>query len=92
MESLSDYVECEMNLKVAQDCFISDLCDILGLDETHIKNIELISKIQSTVMRQIVVVELFGVNRFKADDISKIKGLSIVTPNRLEIEAGEFPI
>lgn len=92
MESLSEYVECEMNLKVAQDCFIEELCDILGLDENHIKNIELISKIQSTVMRQIVVVELFGVNRFKADDISKIKGLSIVTPNCLEIEAGEFPI
>jgi len=81
-----------MNLKVAQDCFIDELCDILGLDENHIKNIEFISKIQSTVMRQIVVVELFGVNRFKADDISKIKGLSIVTPNRLEIEAGEIPI
>ncbi len=92
MESLSEYVECEMNLKVAQDCFIDELCDILGLDENHIKNIEFISKIQSTVMRQIVVVELFGVNRFKADDISKIKGLSIVTPNRLEIEAGEIPI
>ena len=90
MKSLNEYVESSLNYKSAECKFIDELCTMLNLDVTHIKNIRIMNTEKDTKILQIVQIQLRGTNKFRSDDISKIRGLSITTPNLIEIEAGEI--
>lgn len=90
MKSLDEYVESYLDFKSAESEFIKELCDLLKLDLSHIRKIELKTVEKETKFLQYVKISMIGENRLSADDVSKIKGLSIVTPNVLEIEAGEI--
>ena len=90
MKTLDEYVESNLNFKAAEVEFIDELCDLLKLDLSHIKNVEIKTVEKNTKILQKICIWLIGENRLHADDLSKIKGLTIVTPNVLEIEAGEI--
>lgn len=90
MKSLDEYVESYLNYKSAEKEFLDELCATLQLDLRHIKKIELKTVEQETKFLQIIKVSMMGENRLSADDISKIDGLSICTPNVIEIEVGEI--
>lgn len=90
MKSLDEYVDAYLNFKSAETDFINELCDTLKLDLTHIKKIELRTVEHETKFLQVVRMRLTGENKLSADDISKIDGLSIITPNTIEIEVGEI--
>lgn len=76
----------------AKDEFKNKLIGILGISENHIRSIELKNSAEDTQLIQTIVVQLTGENRLKSEDLAKIKGLTIITPNTLEINAGEFDL
>jgi len=92
VKSIDEYVECCLNFKSAEASFIEELCTTLKLDLSHIKKVELKTVERETKILQMISIRVTGENKLHSDDISKIKGLSIVTPNTLEIEVGEFPL
>lgn len=92
MKTIEDYVEAEMTLKYAKSDFLKELCDVLDIDKHHIKSVDLITFQRDNCFVYQIAIELIGTNRFSSEDVAKIKGLSVVTPNRLEIEYSEITI
>lgn len=90
MKSLDEYVEAYLNYKSAENEFINEFCELLKLDLNHIKKIELKTVEQDTKLVQVIKMSMVGENKLSSEDISQIKGLSIITPNVLEIEVGEI--
>lgn len=90
MKSLDEYVEASLNYRSAEVEFIEELCDLLKLDLTHIKNVEIKTVEQETKILQKISIRMIGENKISSDDISKIKGMSIITPNVIEIDVGEI--
>lgn len=90
MNTIENFVEATLNWTSAENELRKELISKLHISENNIKQITLKNIATDTKVLQTVVVELRGVNHFKAKDICKIDGLSIVTPNRLEIDAGEL--
>lgn len=90
MNTIENFVEATLNWTSAESELKKELVAILHIPEHHIKSITLKNIAYDTKVLQTVVVELSGRNRFKGKDIKKIDGLSIVTPNTLEIDAGEL--
>jgi len=90
LKTLDEYVETYLNYRAAEVEFINELCDILKLDLSHIKRVEIKTVEQNTKILQKISIKLTGLNRLQSEDLSKIKGLTVVTPNTLEINAGEI--
>ena len=92
MKSLEKYVESSLDLQSAEEELMTELNNILHIPRHHIKNICLESRLRGTAYVQIVVVYLLGKNSLRSEDLSKIKNLTVHTPNILEIEYGEIPL
>jgi hypothetical protein len=90
LNSIENFVEATLNLTSAEIELKKELMNILHIPEHKIKSITLKNIAYDTKVLQTVVVELSGKNKLKGKDIQKIDGLSIVTPNTLEIDAGEL--
>ena len=90
MKTLNEFVESYLNYKSAESAFSAELCDTLKIKPTNIKYICITNAVKDTKFVQIVKIGLIGVNKIRSEDISKIKGLSIITPKTLEIEVGEI--
>ena len=88
MKTLDEYVESYLNFKSAEVCFIDEICDTLKLDQSRIKSIEMKTVERDTKILQIIMMRLVGENKIRSEDIAKIDGLSIITPNVIEIEVG----
>lgn len=92
MDSVKDYVEATLSLASAEKELLKDLCQVLGISEQNCKSISLKNVAKDTTVSQIIIVELVGTNRIKCKDISRIEGVTIVTPNTIEIAVGEFDL
>lgn len=90
MKSLENYVECHLDLQSAEDDFIDELNNILHIPKNHIKKITVESRAIGSMFVQVVVISMWGNNSLRSEDLSKIENLTVVTPNTLEIEYGEF--
>lgn len=89
---IKEYVDASLDLSKAEAQLISELHSRLGVSELNIKSISLDTIARETQFVQVVVVELTGNNHFKSEDLKNIDGLTIITPNRLEINAGEIDL
>lgn len=90
MNTIENFVEATLNWTSAETELKKELVNILHIPEHNIKSITLKNIAYDTKVLQTIVVELRGKNRLKGKDIQKINGLTIVTPNTLEIDAGEL--
>lgn len=90
MNFIRNFVDAKLNYDAEVKNFKKELSDVLDIKESSIKYIELYNQTDSNKITQIIVIELVGNNRFKAENVANIKGLSIVTPNRIEIEVGDI--
>lgn len=90
MNTINDFVEATLNLTTAENDLRKELVRKLHISESNIKSITLKNIATDNKVLQTVVVELTGINHFKGKDIKEINGLTIVTPNTLEIDAGEL--
>lgn len=90
MKSLENFVECHLDLQSAEDDFVEELNNILHIPKDHIKKITVESRAVGSMFIQVVVISMWGNNHLKSEDLCKIKNLTVVTPNTLEIEYGEI--
>ena len=90
MNFIKNFVDAKLNYDAEVKNFKKELSDVLDIKESSIKYIELYNQTDSNKITQIIVIELVGNNRFKAENVANINGLSIVTPNRIEIEVGDI--
>ena len=90
MKFIKDFVDAKLNYDAEAKNFKKELSDALGIKESSIKHISLYNQTESNKITQIVVIELVGTNKFKSKNVAKIEGLSIITPNCIEIEVGDI--
>lgn len=90
MKSLNEFVESKLDFESAECEFINELCTMLNLDISHIKGITVKNVARRTKVVQVISIELTGTNKFSAEDVFQVKGMSIITPNTIEIEVGEI--
>ena len=90
MDSLNIYTEASLELASAEQELKKDIEKMLGISEHKIKSISLKNCTMNNVIHQSIIVELTGKNRIKSGDISQIKGLTVVTPNKLVFDVGEI--
>ena len=90
MESLNRYVDAWIELESAEKDFRKDLSETLGISEINIQRVDVYNRTDSTQITQVVRITLRGVNRMSSKAISKIDGMTIITPKHIEIDAGEI--
>lgn len=83
-------MEASLDLNKVETLFLQELCSKLGISPINIKSVNLENWDEDTQIVQVISVELTGNNHFKSEDVAKIEGLTIITPNRLQIKAGEI--
>ena len=76
----------------AKEAFTQELVKTLEIPPKNIKYVELKASTNGTTFNHIVVIHLTGSNSFKSENIAKVDGLVIRTPNTLEIEYGEIKL
>ena len=92
MKTVEEFVESALNYMSAKDSFTEELIRTLKIPPKNVKYIELKASTNGTTFNHIIVIHLVGENSFKSEDIAKIDGLTIKTPNTLEIEYGEIKL
>ena len=93
MESfIKDYVDASLDLTKAETRLIEELHNRLNVDEGNFKSISLETVVRDTQFVQVIVIQLTGANSFRSEDLVGINGLTIITPNRIEISAGEIDL
>ena len=92
MKTIEEFVESSLNYMSAKEAFTRELVSTLEIPPNNIKYVELNASTTGTTFSHKVVVHLIGSNSFKSENIKKIDGLTIKTPNILEIEYGEIKL
>lgn len=92
MKTIEEFVESSLNYMSAKEAFTRELVDTLELSPNNIKYVELNASTTGTTFSHKIVIHLVGSNSFKSENIRKIDGLTIKTPNILEIEYGEIKL
>lgn len=93
MESIvKEFVDASLDLSKAECRLVQTLYERLDVHPTNIKSISLKNTVRDTQVVQIVVVDLIGSNEFRSESFAGINGLTIVTPNRIEINASEMDL
>lgn len=93
MESfIKDYVDASLDLTKAETRLMEELHNRLNVDEGNFKSISLETVVRDTQFVQVIVIQLTGANSFRSEDLVGINGLTIITPNRIEISAGEIDL
>jgi hypothetical protein len=92
VETVEEFVESALNYMSAKEAFTAELVHTLELPPRNIKYVELKASTNGTTFNHIIVVHLMGENSFKSENLGKIKGLTLKTPNTLEIEFGEIKL
>ena len=92
MKSLERYVEATLDQKSAEVDFLGELNKTLEINPRNIKRVYVRNRQteQLHALAQVVVVDLKGTNVLKSENLQKIKGLTIITPQTIEIEVGEI--
>lgn len=90
MREIADYVEASLALTCAENNLKTYLEDMIGLKPNRIRDISLCNLDKGTEVVQLLSIRLIGENHFRAEELAEIKGLTIITPNTLEIEWGEI--
>ena len=90
MKTINEFIESKLNYASAARDFKKELAETLEIDVDKIKQIKVIPLASDTRVKYVIEIHLTGSNRFKAENVSKVEGLSIITPNRLEIEVWEL--
>ena len=85
-----EFVEAALNYKSAKEAFIDDICSELDLSKSKIKNVEFVTDTESTSVRYFIWIELIGKNYIKSEKLSKMEGVTIVTPKWMKINCGEI--
>lgn len=92
MKSLEKYVEAQLDFISAESDFKAELCEILEIEPSNIFRISHSTYPEENLVKQVVTIQLIGINRIKSENVSKIKGLTIITPKTLEIEYSVIPL
>ena len=92
MKTIEEFVESSLNYMSAKEAFTRELISTLELSPNNIKYVELNASTTGTTFSHKIVIHLVGSNSFKSENIRKIDGLTIKTPNILEIEYGEIKL
>lgn len=92
MKTIEEFVESSLNYMSAKEAFTRELVSTLELSPNNIKYVELNASTTGTTFSHKIVIHLVGSNSFKSENIRKIDGLTIKTPNILEIEYGEIKL
>lgn len=90
MNFIKNFVDAKLNYDAEEKSFKTDLATALDIDETSIKSMYLYNRTDANKITQTLVIELRGRNTFKSENVAKIEGLSIITPNCIEIEVGDI--
>lgn len=92
MKTIEDFVEASLNMASAETDLKKELVRVLHIPESNIKSIYLKNYATEDKFIQSIFVDLVGQNYLKSDDICKIKGLTVITPNQLMIDAGAIDL
>lgn len=92
MKTIEEFVEASLNYISAKESFTEELINTLELNPNNIKYIELNASTTGTTFSHKIVIHLIGSNPLKGENLAKIPGITIVTPNVLEIEYGEIKL
>ena len=90
MEFIENYVQSRLDYESAELDLINNLEKTLGISPMNIKHIRLTNKIENSAIIQVLEIELIGTNSLRSEDIAKMKELTIVTPNTIQINVGEI--
>ena len=90
MKSIEKFVEAKLNLISAESELVNELCMTFGIGPGKVKSISLKNRPSDTSIVQIVTVKLTGNNRIRSEDMQKVDGMTVVTPNTIEFEVGEI--
>lgn len=83
-------MEAALNYKSAKETFIDNICSELDLSKSKIKNVEFVTDTEITSVRYFIWIELIGKNYIKSEKLSKMEGVTIVTPKWIKINCGEI--
>lgn len=92
LNTIEEFVESSLNYMSAKESFLQELVNTLEIPPNNIKYVELNASTTGTTFSHRVIVHLIGSNSFKSENLAKIKGLTVITPNTLEIEYGEIQL
>ena len=92
MNTIEEFVEASLNYLSAKESFTQELVSLLEIPPNNIKYVELNASTTGTTFSHRIIIHLVGSNSFKSENLGKIKGLTIKTPNTLEIEYGEIKL
>lgn len=92
MKTIDEFIEAQLNYATAAHDFKMELSKTLAIDVSHIKEVKVLPVANETSIKHMIQIHLTGANRFKSENVSKIEGLTIVTPNLLEIEVAEIQL
>lgn len=85
-------MDATLNQYSAEKEFIDELCKRFGVKPINIKSINLDNSANDTKVIQKIIIHMRGINRFKSRDLKNYEGVTIITPNRIEIDVGEIDL
>lgn len=83
-----EFVEAALYYNSTKESFINELCSELGLPIHKIKSVEFKTYATDTKLHYSIHIELAGKFNLKAEDLAKTEGMTVITPNSLEIDCG----
>lgn len=81
-----------MDYESSEVYLLKKLTEMLGISPNNVKNISLRNVVNNSCIIQVLEIDLIGQNTFNSEDLSKINGLRIITPNTIQIDVGEIPL
>lgn len=88
MEIIREYIDTAKYLESLENELIDKLYDKIGLQQNHVKSVEVHTINNANTLNHKIIIKLIGINTFRSEDVAKIKGLAIITPNKIEIDGG----
>ena len=85
-------MDATLNQISAEKEFTDELCERFGVKPNNIKSIKLNNSAKDTKVMQKIIINMIGINRFKSGDLKNYEGVTIITPNRIEIDVGEIDL
>ena len=85
-------MDATLNQISAEKEFTDELCERFGVKPNNIKSIKLNNSANDTKVMQKIIINMIGINRFKSGDLKNYEGVTIITPNRIEIDVGEIDL
>lgn len=90
MEFISEYVQTRLDYESAERDFLENLEKVLKIPRQNVKDISFSNRIEGSSIIQVLEIDLTGSNKFRSEDIAKIKEMTLITPNCIQIDVGEI--